>query len=75
MPTSATYEVQPAGGLWEIKMAGDGQREVAGSREAAVARARELVGRYATGRVVVRGAGGQVEREYVHGPPEAERGR
>lgn len=62
---SATYEVKPVGNDWEIRMAGDSVHEVASSREAAITRARQLVNSFGGGRVIVRRASGEVEREYV----------
>ena len=62
---TAIYEVKPLGDGWEIRMAGDSVRELATTREAAVARARQLVDGFGSGRVIVRGASGEVEGEYV----------
>lgn len=64
---SATYEVRPVGDDWEIRMAGDSVHELAGSREAAIARARQLVDAFGGGRVIVRRETGEVDREYVQG--------
>ncbi len=62
---TAIYEVKKVGTEWEIRMADDSIHEVASSREAAIARARQLVNSFGGGRVIVRGPGGEVEREYV----------
>ena len=63
--TSATYEVMPVGDEWEIRMAEDSIHEVAPTRDAAIARARQLVNSFGGGRVIVRGETGEIEREYV----------
>lgn len=66
--TSAVYEVAPLDGVWQIRLAGDSQSELAATRDQAIKRARELVGRYDTGRVVVRDASGAVDQEIVSAP-------
>jgi hypothetical protein len=66
MAPTASYEIRPVDGIWEIRLAGDSQTEYAPTRELAVTRARTLVRQHGGGRVVLRDAAGTVQQEFVH---------
>ncbi len=62
--SKAVYDVVPVPNGWLIRLAGDGQTELAAGKADAINRARQLGRQYDQWRVRVLSASGGVEEEY-----------
>lgn len=67
MAKRAVYHVVPADDLWVVRLVGDSVNEAANTKEAAIARAKQLAQRSVLSQVVIHRADGTIEKEYTYG--------
>ena len=66
MAKRAVYHVVPADDLWVVRLVGDSVNEAANTKEAAIARAKQLAQRSVLSQVVIHRADGTIEKEYTY---------